>query len=145
MIARKQTSQWLCDSLFLSVLNIERKYNKNLTLWLKSQHEFHYGCEIVHDQKLKNNKAHRVQKAETHFTKQRQFKESKEHRKLTIMPKCHIYYLIYYRVCDNLGHILLHECVVKLDSWFMPLIIILVIVLDTIIHVTFVTIVSKYN
>jgi hypothetical protein len=98
--------------------------------------------KIVHDRKLRNNKAHQVQKAETHFTKQRQ---SKEPRQLTIMPKHGRYYLIYYCVSDNLGHILLHDCVVKLDSWFMPLIIILVIVIDAIIHVTFVTIVSKYN
>jgi hypothetical protein len=66
--------------------------------------------------KLRNNKAHRVPKVETHFTKQRQFKESKEHRKPTIMPKRGIYYLIYYCVCDNLGHILVRDCVVKLDS-----------------------------
>jgi hypothetical protein len=101
--------------------------------------------KIVHDQKLKNNKDHRVHKAKTHFTKQGQFKESKEYIKLTTTPKCGIYYLIYYCVCDNLGHILLHDCVIKLDSWFMPLIRILVIVIDVIIHVTFVNIVSKYN
>jgi hypothetical protein len=101
--------------------------------------------KIVHDQKLRNNKARKVQKAKTHFTKQRQFKESKEHKKLTITPKHGVYYLIYYCVFDNLGHILLRDYVVKLDSWFMPLVITLVIVIDAIIHVTFVTIVSKYN
>lgn len=59
--------------------------------------------KIVHDQKLRKNKAHRVQKVKTHFTKQRQFKESKEYRKLTITSK-HGNYLIYYCVSDNLGH-----------------------------------------
>ncbi len=67
------------------------------------------------------------------------------------MSKHGIYYYTYYYVCDNIGDILLHDCVVKSTLWLMPLIIILFIVIFAINHVTFnttmtfITIVGKYN
>ncbi len=66
------------------------------------------------------------------------------------MRKCGIYYYTYYCVCGNMGHILLHDYklhdyVIKSDSWLMPLIINLVIVIFAINHVIFITKVGKYN
>jgi hypothetical protein len=43
----------------------------------------------------------------------------------------------YHYVCSNIGHILLHYYVVKLDSWLIPLIIVMVKVSFAISHVTF--------
>jgi hypothetical protein len=45
----------------------------------------------------------------------------------------------YHYVCSNIGHILLHDYVVKLDSWLIPLVIVMVIVSFAINHVTFIT------
>jgi hypothetical protein len=49
------------------------------------------------------------------------------------------YYYIYHYVCNDVGHILLHDYVVNSNLWLMPLVIILVIVIFTINHVTFIT------
>jgi hypothetical protein len=42
----------------------------------------------------------------------------------------------YHCVCSNIGHILLHDYVVKFDSWLIPLVIVMVIVSFAISHVT---------
>jgi hypothetical protein len=55
------------------------------------------------------------------------------------MPKGGIYYYTYYYVCGNLSHMLLHDYVIKSNSWLMPLVIILIIVIFAISHVIFVT------
>jgi len=44
-----------------------------------------------------------------------------------------------------MDHILQHNYVLKSDSWLMPLVIILVIVIFAISHMTFIIIVEKYN
>jgi hypothetical protein len=49
------------------------------------------------------------------------------------IPKHGIYYSTYYYVCDNLSRIWLHDYVVKLNLWLMPL------VIYVISHVTFIT------
>ncbi len=54
------------------------------------------------------------------------------------MPKCGMYQYKYYCVCGNIGHILLHDYVIKLDSWLMSLVIILITVKFGINHVTFI-------
>ncbi len=57
-------------------------------------------------------------------------------------PKHGICYSTYYYVCGNLGRILLHDYIVKLNLWLMPLVIILVIVIYAISHVAFITTMS---
>ncbi len=59
------------------------------------------------------------------------------------MPKCGIYYFIYYFVCGNIGHILLHSHVVNQDSWLMPLVIFMVKIICVINRVTFITRLGK--
>jgi hypothetical protein len=57
---------------------------------------------------------------------------------LPIIPICGMYQYKYHCVCGYIGHIWLHDYLVNLDSWLMPLVIILVIVNFGINHVTFI-------
>jgi hypothetical protein len=55
------------------------------------------------------------------------------------------YITSHFIVSNNVGHILLHKYVMKSNSWRMPLVIIIVIIIHAINHVTFITTIGKYN
>ncbi len=53
--------------------------------------------------------------------------------------KMWLYYYTYHYVWNNIGHILLNHYVLKSYMWFMPLVLILVIIVFTISHVMVIT------